>query len=126
MTVVVPRHGTPAASRGLVKAVAAEIKKENRVFQEQDHVSATELQGLVRMAHLAQPLVIYISLFDSGRCLKLERSAFKRQRRARASVGRYIPNVRPPSGLEPLLTCNFMSGIMLTLVRRSFSTHNCC
>lgn len=53
LTVVVPRHGTPAASRALMKAVVAEAKKTGHVFQEQDQISATELQGLVRMIDFA-------------------------------------------------------------------------
>jgi hypothetical protein len=36
-----------------MKAVAAEAKKNGNVFQEQDQISATELQGLVRMPGFA-------------------------------------------------------------------------
>jgi hypothetical protein len=53
ITVIVPRHGTPAASRALMKAVTAEAKKTGHVFQEQDQISATELQGLVRIIDFA-------------------------------------------------------------------------
>ena len=52
ITVVVPRLGTPAASHALMKAVATEAKKSDRVFQEQDPVPSTDLQGLVREARL--------------------------------------------------------------------------
>jgi hypothetical protein len=53
ITVFVPRHGTPAASRALMKAVAAEANKTGHVFQEQDQISDTELQGLVRIIDFA-------------------------------------------------------------------------
>lgn len=47
ITVVVPRHGTPATSRALVKTVTVEAAKTNRAFQAQDPVSQSDLQGLV-------------------------------------------------------------------------------
>jgi hypothetical protein len=47
ITVVVPRQGTPAASKQLQKFVANEVKKTNRVFQGQEPLSGTELHGLV-------------------------------------------------------------------------------
>jgi hypothetical protein len=59
ITVVVPRHGTPTASHALTKAVAAEAKKAGNVFQEQDQISATELQGLVRMIDFAFNMAIH-------------------------------------------------------------------
>ncbi|PVG04373.1 hypothetical protein CPB86DRAFT_803815 [Serendipita vermifera] len=46
ITVVVPRQGTPTASKALVKAVTSEVKKTGRVFQAQEPLSGTELQGL--------------------------------------------------------------------------------
>jgi hypothetical protein len=57
ITVVAPRLGTPAASRALLKTVAAEAVKTNRVFQGQGAVSTQDLQGMVSLIYVFQELL---------------------------------------------------------------------
>jgi hypothetical protein len=57
ITVVVPRSGTAAAPKPLLKTVKNEVKKSNRIFQEQQSVSANELASLVRNSILRKSVM---------------------------------------------------------------------
>lgn len=93
ITVVVPKHGTPAAPHSLLKAVSATVKKQNprAQFQEQDPITSSELQEFVSISY---SFYNEDSKSTVGGSFKLERIVIKCTRRTRTAVGCFWTNVR--------------------------------